>query len=616
MQNTLDDTGIEKTDERLKQWYSAKASNTLSIAEQLSEKYNRFSLVRLVSFLLGVSVVALIWVQWWPLGMVSTVVFLLLFYRFVVWHQSIKRQEELNRRLHEINLAEVKAVDYDFSSFDNGADNAQAAHPYAIDLDIFGDHSIYQSCNRTISVLGARHLAQMLTRPAEVETIGARQGAIRELAPLIDWRQDFQALGMGTTDDEKHFQLLTPWLNDPLFFEGKKGLKAMLAIVPLWMIAGTVLSFTVLPLEAIIFFLLLPAVVLRNTLKKVNELHHRTSKAVDILEKYAAVIHHVEEKQFGSPLLTQIHAHFSQKGTIASKSIQRLAYIINQLNVRYNPFAILLNLYALWDLQWMLQLDRWKLKNGSLLLSWFEGLKQFDALNSLAVLYANNPDWVFPELSYQEVIQAELLGHPLIHSQKRVSNDLELPTDGHIKLVTGSNMGGKTTFLRTLGLNVVMAMTGLPVCARRFTLPPLWVYTSMRTQDSLHESTSSFFAELKRLKTIIEAVETHKNTQPPQSKVLFLLDEILKGTNSADRHKGSKALLLQLIQSKGSGIVATHDLELGGLEAQYPEAIENWCFEVDIEEGKLSFDYKLKRGVSKSFNATILMREMGIKVEN
>lgn len=616
MQNTLEDSAKESAYKDLKEQYAAKASDTLHHAERLSEKYNRFSLVRLISFLAGVSLVAVLWVQWWPAGGAGTVIFLLLFYRFVLWHQSIKRQEELNRRLHQINLAEVQAMDYDFSSFADGAAFAGPEHPYDIDLDVFGPHSLYQSCNRTVSVLGARQLAHLMTRPASTEKIKARQEAVRELAPHIDWRQDFQALGMGTTDDEAHFHLLKDWIQDPLFFDGKKGLKAMLIIVPIWMTLGTVLSFTIFPLETIIFFLILPAIVLRNTLKKVNELHNRTSKAVDILEKYADLIKHVEAKEWEAPLLKKISAHFSKNEVIASKSIRRLAYIINQLNVRFNPFAILLNLYALWDLQWMRQLDQWKTKNGALLLTWFEGLQQIDALNSLAVVHANNPDWIFPEIRLEEKVHTLQMGHPLIHREKRVPNDLELPTDGHIKLVTGSNMGGKTTFLRTLGLNVVMAMTGLPVCARTFALPPLWVYTSMRTQDSLHESTSSFFAELKRLKTIIEAVESHKNTQPPAPKILFLLDEILKGTNSADRHKGSKALLLQLIQSKGSGLVATHDLELGHLEAKYPNSIENWCFEVDIEEGKLSFDYKLKRGVSRSFNATILMQEMGINIKN
>ncbi len=601
--------------QKLKKEYTHKAGTCEETANRLSDKYNRFSLVRLIAFLGGVALVSVLWVQWWIYGALGTVLFLLLFYRFVVWHQGIKKKEAHNRRLHRINLNELQALDYDFSPFSAGKVFLDADHPYAVDLDIFGSHSIYQACNRTVSTLGARQLAHLLMTPASVEKILARQEAIKELSGLLEWRQDFQALGAGAEEDEQHVELLKYWLKEPLFFKGKKWLRSMLFIVPVWMTAGTVLSFTVFPLEAMIFFLLFPAILLRNTYRQITEMHNRTALAVDVLGKYAGLIRHIEIQHFKAPLLQNIHNHFSEEDKVASKSISRLAYIIGQLNVRFNPFAILLNLYALWDLQWMRQLDRWKMQNGELLLSWFSGLKKMDALISMATLHHNHPDWAFPEIILKDQIEAAEMGHPLIHQNQRVPNDLTLPTNGHIKLITGSNMGGKTTFLRTLGLNVVLSMTGLPVCARSFQLPPLWVYTSMRTQDSLHESTSSFFAELKRLKTIIEAVEIHKETHPPQHKVLFLLDEILKGTNSADRHKGSKALLLQLIQSKGSGLVATHDLELGQLEAQYPKAIENWCFEVDIEEGKLSFDYKLKRGISKSFNATILMREMGIKVK-
>jgi len=189
-----------------------------------------------------------------------------------------------------------------------------------------------------------------------------------------------------------------------------------------------------------------------------------------------------------------------------------------------------------------------------------------------------------------------------------------MPTQAHLKLLTGSNMAGKSTFLRTLGLNIVLAMSGSPVCAKEFSLPRLQVMTSMRTQDALHESTSSFYAELKRLKIIIENVEHLRNhSELPQA--YFLLDEILKGTNSRDRHAGSRALIEQLIKEKGAGIIATHDLELGVLEESAEGAVENLCIEVQVKDGELFFDYTLKKGLSKSFNATQLMKNMGIKIE-
>jgi DNA mismatch repair ATPase MutS len=314
-----------------------------------------------------------------------------------------------------------------------------------------------------------------------------------------------------------------------------------------------------------------------------------------------------------------MQAVFGASDVTASKRISRLSYIIGQLNVRYNAFAILLNISALWDLQWVYQLEKWKKQEKDHLPGWFEALATFEALCSYANLNYNNPSWSFPDVGNKNSVDAEALGHPLIHESERICNDINIPLNGHIKLVTGSNMAGKSTFLRTVGLNIILALSGAPVCAKRLSLPHLIVYTSMRTQDALHESTSSFYAELKRLKFIIEAVEEQAGIAEDSKEkqhVFFLLDEILKGTNSVDRHTGSKALIRQLIESKGSGIIATHDLELGKLEESYGGHVENLCIEVEIKDGKLYFDYKLKKGVSESFNATLLMQNMGIKISD
>lgn len=598
----------------IKKYYTEKAHSTMVRANQLKVKYNQYAFVRLFSFLGGAILVAVGWTFHLLIGIPLTIIFLVGFYRFILWHQDIKRREIHNARLSKINEEETQALENDFSAFYPGDEFLDPLHPYLIDLDFFGKHSIFQSCNRTVTVLGRKRLANFLSEPAEPKSIKQRQVAISELEGKIDWRQDFQAIGMEKEDDELHLKQLNAWLDMPLFFEGKDWLKWMRFIVPVWMFAGLVICFTVWPLEAFLLFLALPVWILRQHFQAITEYHERTAKAVDIVEKYGLLIAHVEKEDFDAGMLKTAKALLESDEIKASKSIQRLAYIISQLNVRYNIFAIILSLFVLWEFQWLYQLDKWKAKFGEQLPLWFESLQLFDAMNSMSVLKTNNPDWINPEITLKNEIEAEDLGHPLIHRNIRVPNSITLPTDGHIKLITGSNMGGKSTFLRTLGLNVTLAMSGLPVCATKFALPPLRVYTSMRTQDSLHESTSSFWAELKRLKQIISAVEQNQDTQPPQPQILFLLDEILKGTNSADRHKGSRALILQLIAAKGSGLVATHDLELGELANLHPDAIENWCFEVAIEEGKLSFDYKLKPGISKSFNATILMREMGIRV--
>ncbi len=614
MQNTEELTG--QAFQQINELYKQRSATTQQKAAQLHRQYNQLSFVRLAAFLVGMVAVGALWTVHLAIGAVATLLFIMSFYRFVIWHQKIKEEAVHNERLQEINEKELRALHYDFSVFEQGKELIDPSHPYLIDLDLFGAHSVFQACNRTVSILGKKRLASFLTHPASVEEIRQRQEAVLELAPLVSWRQDFQALAGGQEDDEKQLYNLKRWLEMPAFFEGRNGLKIMLAVVPIWMFAGLTLCMTLWPIEAFLLFLILPAFLLRQNFERITEHHERTAKAVATLEKYGRLIEHVEGLDFGTSLLQQAKHFLASNPIPASKSITKLAYIISQLNVRYNPFAIVLSLFVLWEMQWFRRLDKWKAQYGTQLPDWFEGLQTFDVMNSMAVLQANNPDWIMPEITTANEIQATSLGHPLIHSQKRVNNDIILPTNGHIKLITGSNMGGKSTFLRTVGLNVVLAMSGLPVCAKTFALPPMWVYTSMRTQDSLHENTSSFWAELKRLKTIIEAVEDNKTTKAPHPQVLFLLDEILKGTNSADRHKGSRALILQLIEAQGSGLVATHDLELGDLAGQFPEAIENWCFEVNIDNGKLHFDYKLKKGISKSFNATILMQEMGIRVKN
>ncbi|MEM1319904.1 MAG: hypothetical protein AAGG75_06575 [Bacteroidota bacterium] len=588
--------------------YKKRAEEFGAQAKQLEGRYNSFSLVRLLIFVVGVG--TFIWLVSWGWAWASgfAVLFLLGFARFVRWHLRMQRRKQHLEHLSTINDQELQALDHEYGQFAAGQEFVEPLHPYSYDLDIFGEHSMFQYCNRTSSALGSARLAQYLSTPATKADILARQAASAELKPLLDWRQDFQAEGMDAEDHIHHAKALTNWLQRPTFVKDNTTLQIAMYLNPLWSIIGAVLVIQgYIPWQAGLLFLIPPILILRQYLERINDTHNLTAKASSILGTYAKLIARIEATEFKSERLQGLQRAF--KGSPpASASIARLSYIISQLNVRYNAFAIILNVIGLWDLQWMLRLERWQTQQREYLPQWFEALAEFEALASLATLAYNHPHWTTPEISEEPLVYARDLGHPLISPRQMVSNDIDIPTEGHIKLVTGSNMAGKSTFLRTVGLNIVLAVAGAPVCAATFRLPILQVHSSMRTQDALHESTSSFYAELKRLKTIIEAVESQPN-------IFFLLDEILKGTNSNDRHTGSKALIQQLIRSKGSGIIATHDLELGGLEAQSAGAIENLCMEVEIRDGELDFDYKLKKGVSKSFNATLLMKNMGIKIE-
>ena len=573
--------------------------------------------MRLLLFIAAVGLAIYLWTGVHELaGALFTAGFLYGFYRFILWHQNIQQQERHHRNLAAVNRLEAGVLHHEYSSFHNGEEFTDTEHPYSLDLDLFGEYSFFQYLTRAGTALGRERLADYLRLPAAPDAIPQRQAAIAELKDRLDWRQHFQAYSMETEDSLEHIRLLRRWLEEPPFVSNRPWLLAALFITPFLALAGLVLFIFYLPWYVAILFILPAAWILRQTKEQVEKAHLQTTHAEKTLAHYGRLMRHMEGQQFEAPLLQNLHRLLElPENRLASDAIRRLSYIIGQLNVRYNAFAIILNLGGLWDLQWVYRLEQWKESLRDQLPQWFEAIAEFEALSSFGNLCYNNQDWAFPQIHNKAVVEGDALGHPLIQQEKRVCNDITVPTDGHIKLVTGSNMAGKSTFLRTVGINIVLAMAGAPVCARRLALPPLQVYTSMRTQDALHESTSSFYAELKRLKLIIEAVEATADKQPPELQAFFLLDEILKGTNSNDRHTGSKALIKQLIRSRGSGIIATHDLELGKLEASANGAVENLRIEVEIKDGKLYFDYKIKKGVSQSFNATLLMKQMGIKIE-
>jgi DNA mismatch repair ATPase MutS len=272
--------------------------------------------------------------------------------------------------------------------------------------------------------------------------------------------------------------------------------------------------------------------------------------------------------------------------------------------VVFIPLDILLQ----WDLQQVIALERWKHRNQKHVMAWFAALGELEAINSLSTLIFNHPEWCFPQLQEEHFfIEGKDIGHPLIPVTSCVTNPVKIEHTGELMLVTGSNMAGKSTYLRSIGVNAVLAMTGAPVCASYFKMSPVQIISSMRIADNLEESTSTFYAELKKLKIIIDKVNNNE-------KVFILLDEILRGTNSLDRHTGSAALIKQLIKHNAACIIATHDVELAGMKDQFPHNILNYHFDVQVSNDELYFDYRLKEGICKSLNASILMKKIGIEL--
>jgi DNA mismatch repair ATPase MutS len=323
-----------------------------------------------------------------------------------------------------------------------------------------------------------------------------------------------------------------------------------------------------------------------------------------------SLIDWLEKLETKSSFLLDLQKGLKGEAATAGGELKELKTILDRFDLRVSIIGFLFfNPFLLWDVRQMMALNSWRKRNSKSVKKWFEGAAEMEVLQSLSTLHFNHPNWAFPKFSEQHfTFEGKQIGHPLLPEQQRVNNNFSVNGLAKIGLITGSNMAGKSTFLRSLGVNVVLAQTGAPVCASTFTLSPVQLVSSMRIADNLAENTSTFYAELKKLRTIIEMVKAHL-------PVFILLDEILRGTNSFDRHKGSAALIKQLIREDAVAVIATHDVELAQIQSSYPASIENYHFDVEVEGEELYFDYKLKNGVCKSLNASILMKKIGIDLQ-
>ncbi|MCG8322473.1 MAG: DNA mismatch repair protein MutS [Cytophagales bacterium] len=538
------------------------------------------------------------------LGLIFPVLFGLL----IKYHNKIAFNRDHAENLKAINQQETLRLQGNLKSFDAGSEYIDPLHPYSIDLDIFGSHSLFQLLNRTTTFGAKTQLSEWLLNPAEKQIIEARQVAVKELTPKIDWRQDFQAHGMHFIQEENKTSALLKWLNQEDVVKNKSLYRLLMCIMP-----AVSVGCIVLWILGFSFYFLLGAVVansiiLKNVLLAAKDTTTYTRKSSVALKAYSYLIKKVENETFSAPLLLELKNQFDHDHFKASAEIKKLQQILFSLESRANLFYQILNALLLLDVFWLLKASAWKQKNKKYAKKWFDTIHQFEVLNSLAGFSYANPGYTMPVIIDETYrLNGMAMGHPLIRSKDRVVNDFSMTGKGKVIIITGSNMSGKSTFLRTAGINVVLALMGAPVCAGSFTTSVLQVFTSMRTQDNLEESVSSFYAELKRLKQLLEMIGT---THP----ILFMLDEILKGTNSHDRHNGAASLIRQLAETDSFGFVSTHDLALGALSDD-ANRIENYSFNSQIIDDEIIFDYKLHPGLCKSFNASKLMEKMGIKIE-
>lgn len=507
-----------------------------------------------------------------------------------------------------VNKNEMQFLVHHYQEREAG-DQYRTFNPYlANDFDLFGKGSLFQYLNRCSTKMGKSKLAESLCKSElDNSVIIERQAAIRELCDKNDFMQNFQAYGMLLPENGREFVDLQVWLDEPV---EKLGLIKSLAVVfTLINVAWIILAATgILTWSSLLLPIFISLFIVGSQSKKIGSAHARLGNVAKIFEKYTALFKTIEEESFQTSYLKGLQRQLSSQQGKASSLLASLFKLLSIFDIRDNVLiAYILNMICLFDIHIYGRLVKWKKHYTHDVTGWLSALSDMDALISYATFAFNNREMVtYPRISDKEfTFRAVEMGHPLLLPTVRVNNSLEFSGNPSTIIITGANMAGKSTFLRTLSVNLILAMNGAPVCAKEFVFTPCDILSSIKIQDSLSNNESYFYAELVRIKEIIDHVQQHPRT-------LVILDEILRGTNTKDKQTGSLGLLEKLITLQAVVIIATHDLVIGELEKKYPDIVTNHCFEVELADDQLIFDYRLKKGISKKLNASFLMKKMEI----
>ena len=541
----------------------------------------------------------------------------------VVVHARVHEAKERKlaaARFHERALARMAGKWRAFPS--TGERWAVETHPYAGDLDVFGKSSLFQLLDATSTRFGEEVLARWLsgeeTSGDFAQAIRSRQAAVKDLAPRITLREELAVVGSLLDEGKPDPRPFVMWAGQSGAAQSSPlpaSLRILAIVMPLLAIGTAVAaSAGILPRAAFLAPFVLCLVVLALLRPRLAPSLEAASSKETALSRYAGMLSILENETFEAPALVALQKRLRESGASATKEMASLSRIVGFLDARNNEvFRLFIGPVLMWDVWCALALDAWRSRAGRVAFGWFRALAELEALASLAGLAFERPDHTFPEPTEGGTFEAVSLGHPLIEADKRVSNDVILAGPGHAMVVTGSNMSGKSTLLRAIGINAVLANAGAPVCATSMKIGRLVVATSMRVSDSLDEGTSRFYAELKKLKLVLDLARKAKKGEV-HGTVLFLLDEILHGTNTRERLIGARAFLRGLLEQDAMGAVSTHDLGLGDLEGEMPGQVRNIHFEEQVEGEVMTFDYKLRQGIVQSSNALRLMRIVGLDV--
>lgn len=521
-------------------------------------------------------------------------------------HRQVQWKQRLSQTLVTINKNEIDFLDNRELHYYDGVEYIDQQHLYSYDLDLFGPYSLYHHINRCSTYAGKKSLAKLLLSILGKQDILANQGAIKELAPCVEWRQETQSLGLIVDDTKDNYDTLQTWTSkevttiSPLVHV----LSYLMPLLFVGLIAYAILTQSLLFGYLGVLVFLINILILASQIKGIRAELLGSEKVADIFKKYGLIFESIEKQSFQSSKLKNLQDRIKIDGATASDQLSRLAMIFSNLqSVENLAGAALFNGAFLYHIHALRKLQDWKKQYAPHIIDWIDVIAEIESLGSIANMYYNNPDFTLPTINDNHMIQMDNAGHPLLAADTRVTNHVDFSQQPFI-ILTGSNMSGKSTFLRTLGINMVLAGIGSPICATHASIHPLPVIVSMRQTDSLADGESYFFAEIKRLQLLFNQF---------RNKTCFvLLDELLKGTNSDDKRSGTLATIRNVISAQAFGALATHDLEVCKITDEYPDALTNKCFEVEIKEDDLHFDYKLRDGICQNQSATFLMKKLGL----
>ena len=588
------------------EYYQKQIDHYTARLKQIKKRRNLITLAKLLTFGYMIFLIYLLINHSTQPLLLLGIGAILVFIFLTLWDSQIIYRQHLIEELLRINTLESDYLAGNFSALDQGERFNDPAHPYAHDLDLFGEDSLFQHLNRTVTFSGTQKLVSwLLSLSKDPEVIHSRQQAAEELCAEPEWCQHFRAAGALHPTQALDAVILKSGPTESPFFSKHSTVRLILWIAnTIVIVSWAVTSFTPLPFSISLVLSLLQLSALALYIKKINAYHQRLNLFLKTISNYLPLVRLIHDQSFRSPYLQKIrHSLFTPESN-SLQALTQLHRIQNSLDQRGNiVIAFILNGLYLKDFHTLLRLDHWRKKYGPDIETWTDVLSEADALISMANYRFNHPAYCLPVICQDRLLDTEEIGHPLLKSERNVTNDFSIRSLHQIAIVTGANMAGKSTFLRTIGVNLILAQSGNVVCSRYFAFQPMTLFTSMRTTDSLSKDTSYFHAELLRLQQLV-------NIAQQEDKVFIILDEMLKGTNSVDKLNGSLAFLKRILSYPISGLVATHDLALGELADDFPEHFFNVCFEIVHSGSQITYDYKLHPGISSNMNASILLKQM------